>query len=55
MIPVHAIEEYGSEGVTPLVLKPGKRWGWKVRFMLLVGEYDCFGTGVETLRRKIFS
>jgi hypothetical protein len=27
IIPVHAIEVYGCEGATPLVLKLGKRWG----------------------------
>jgi hypothetical protein len=37
-IPVHAIEEYDSEGAIPLVLKPGNRWGLVVMFMLLVGK-----------------
>jgi hypothetical protein len=27
IFPVHAIEVYGCEGATPLVLKLGKRWG----------------------------
>jgi hypothetical protein len=26
IIPVHVIEDYGSEGAIPLVLKPGNRW-----------------------------